>query len=261
MCRSQGGSPLARCVIVTGGARGIGLGISKAFAAEGYNISVSGTRPEEDVADVIKELTQGGAKVQYVQSNVAIKEDREKLLAKTLECFGRVDVLVNNAGVAPKTRLDLLETTEESFDHVMDINMKGAFFLTQLVANQMITQKNDIARIINISSISADTASINRGEYCISKAAMSMVTSLFADRLASLGIRVFEVRPGIIKTDMTAAVTEKYEKMIGDGLTPIKRMGQPEDIASVVVSLCRKEFDFCTGNIINVDGGFHIRRL
>ena len=252
---------MTRCVIVTGGARGIGLGISKAFASEGYNIVMSGTRPEEDVEDVIKELTQGGAKVQYVRSNVAIKEDRVKLLAKTLESFNRVDVLVNNAGVAPKTRLDLLETTEESFDHVMGINLKGAFFLSQLVANQMISQKNDIARIINISSISADTASINRGEYCISKAAMTMVTSLFADRLASLGIRVFEVRPGIIKTDMTAAVTEKYEKMIGDGLTPIKRMGQPEDIAGVVVSLCRKEFDFCTGNIINVDGGFHIRRL
>ena len=252
---------MVKNAIVTGGTRGIGLGICKALAVDGYNIAVSGTRPEKDVADKIEELAQYGTKVQYVQSNVALREDRQKLLAKTLECFNRVDVLINNAGVAPKIRMDLLETTEESFDYVMNINMKGAFFLSQLVANQMIAQKNDVARIINISSISADTSSVNRGEYCISKAAMTMITSLFADRLASEGIRVFEVRPGIIKTDMTAAVTEKYEKMISEGLTPIKRIGLPEDIAGVVASLCRKEFDFCTGNIINVDGGFHIRRL
>ena len=250
---------MAKCAIVTGGTRGIGLGICKALSADGYGIVASGTRHAVDVAEALKEI---GANVLYVQSDVTKREDREELLNKTMESFGRVDVLINNAGVAPKTRMDLLETTEESFDLVMNTNLKGSFFLSQLVARQMVTQVNeDFLRIINISSISADTVSINRGEYCISKAAMTMMTMLFADRLASEGIRVFEIRPGIIKTDMTAAVTGKYEKMIEEGLTPIKRLGSPEDVARVAASLCRSEFDFCTGNIINVDGGFHIRRL
>ncbi|MCL2853831.1 MAG: 3-ketoacyl-ACP reductase [Defluviitaleaceae bacterium] len=251
-----------KCAIITGGARGIGLGISKALAADGYNVVISGIRPPEDVAGILNELEQYGVKTRYVQSNVSVREDRENLLAETLKCFGRVDVLVNNAGVAPKQRMDLLETTEESFDYVMDINLKGSFFLSQLVANHMISQEiATLPRIINVSSISADTSSVNRGEYCVSKAALAMVTQLFADRLAEEGIRVFEIRPGIIKTDMTSVVTAKYEKLIADGLTPIRRWGRPEDIAGVVVSLCRKEFDFCTGNVINVDGGFHIRRL
>lgn len=253
---------MEKCAIVTGGARGIGFGIAKALAAEGYNIVIAGTRPEEAAAEAIKELKDCGVRVHYVQSSVACADGRQKLMKETLEYFGRVDVLINNAGVAPKQRTDLLETTEESFDFVMDINLKGMFFLSQLAAKQMIAQENTaFPRIINISSISADTSSVNRGEYCISKAAASMLTMLFADRLAREGIRVFEIRPGVIKTDMTAVVAEKYDKLIAEGLTPIQRWGYPEDIAGVVASLCRKEFDFCTGNIINVDGGFHIRRL
>jgi len=251
-----------KCAIVTGGARGIGFGISNALAVDGYNIVIADISPIENASDAISELERHGIDVRYVQTDIACKESRENLIKETIAHFGRIDVLVNNAGVAPKQRMDLLETTEESYDFVMDINLKATFFLSQMVAKQMIAQKNEaLPRIINVSSISADTASINRGEYCISKAAVSMVTMLFADRLAEEGIRVFEIRPGVIKTDMTAVVTEKYDKMIADGLTPIKRWGYPEDIAGVVSSLCRKEFDFCTGNVINVDGGFHIRRL
>ncbi|MCL2564933.1 MAG: 3-ketoacyl-ACP reductase [Defluviitaleaceae bacterium] len=253
---------MSKCAIVTGGAGGIGLGIAKALAKEGCNIVIADIRADEDVHKVISGLESLGGKAHYIKSNVACPKDREKLIKEAVERFGRIDILVNNAGVAPKVRMDLLETTEESFDFVMDINLKGTFFLSQLAARQMISQENiELPRIINISSVSADTSSINRGEYCISKAAASMVTMLFADRLAEEGIRVFEIRPGVIKTDMTAVVTEKYDKMIAEGLTPIKRWGYPEDIGGIVASLCRKEFDFCTGNVINVDGGFHIRRL
>jgi len=246
-----------KCAIITGGTRGIGFAIANALATEGYNIVITG---RGETTDTLPKLLQHGGKVRYVQSDVSLQPDREKLLAQTLEHFGRVDVLVNNAGVAPRQRKDILEITEENFDYVMDINLKGAFFLSQMVANQMLTQQTT-GRIIYISSISAYTSSTNRGEYCISKAALSMVRTLFADRLAQDGIRVFEVRPGVIKTDMTAVVTEKYDKLIAEGLSPIKRWGQPEDVAGVVKVLCREEFDFCTGDVINVDGGFHIRRL
>jgi 3-oxoacyl-[acyl-carrier protein] reductase len=182
-----------------------------------------------------------------------------------LENFGRIDVLINNAGVAPKTRMDLLETTEESMDHVLGINLKGTFFLTQLVANVMTRQlerdPDSRPKIINISSVSAYTSSVNRGEYCISKAGLSMVTSLFADRLAEYGILVYEIRPGIIKTDMTAAVQEKYDRLIEQGLTPVKRWGVPQDIADAVSVLCSGKLGFSTGEVLNVDGGFHLRRL
>lgn len=251
-----------KVAIITGGARGIGLGISTALAAEGYDLMISGVRAREDVSEILQSLQSQNAHVQYTQSNVSVAADRVHLLSETLKYFGRVDVLVNNAGVAPKARMDLLEMTEDSYDDVMDINLKGALFLTQLVAKHMIQQDQRMhPRIINISSISADTASINRGEYCISKAAMSMVTQLFADRLADDDIRVFEVRPGIIQTDMTAGVTSKYGQLISEGITPIKRWGLPADIGGVVAHLCSPAFDFCTGNVINVDGGFHIRRL
>lgn len=250
---------MKKCAIVTGGTRGIGFAIAKALAAEGNNVVITG---RGETTDVLPQLKQYGSEVLYVQSDVSRQPDREKLLAQTLERFGRVDILVNNAGVAPKERKDILELTEESFDYVMDINLKGAFFLSQTVANQMLNQDGNTAcRIIFISSISAYVSSTNRGEYCISKAAMSMVRTLFADRLAGDGIRVFEVRPGVIQTDMTAVVSEKYDKLIAEGLSPIKRWGQPEDVAGVVAVLCRGEFDFCTGDVINVDGGYHIRRL
>jgi len=250
---------LQKCAIITGGTRGIGLAIAHSLAAEGCNIVITG---RNETTNVLPQLTQHGGKVLYVQSDVSHQTDREKLLTQALERFGRVDILVNNAGIAPKERKDILSLTEESFDYVLDVNLKGAFFLSQMVANQMLTQENNTAcRIIYISSISAYVSSTNRGEYCISKAALSMVRALFADRLAQDGIRVFEVRPGVIQTDMTSSVSEKYDRLIAEGLSPIKRWGQPEDVAGVVAVLCRGEFDFCTGDIINVDGGYHIRRL
>jgi len=245
--------------IVTGGSRGIGLGISKALAKDGYNVVIAGVRPTMDKLDEFKEY---GSKVIYVPADVSKKTARENLLKSTLQEFGCVDVLVNNAGVAPKERKDILEITEENIDYLMDINFKGNFLLSQIAAKQMMEQASDTPqRIINISSISAYTSSINRGEYCVSKAAVSMTTKLFADRLAPEGIRVFEVRPGIIETDMTAGVKDKYDKLIGEGLIPIGRWGKPSDIAGIVVMLCKKEFDYCTGDVINIDGGFHIRRL
>ena len=250
---------MCKCAIITGGTRGIGFAIANALAAEGCNVVITG---RGDTTDVLPQLTQHGGGALYVQSDISCQADREKLLTKTLEHFGRVDILVNNAGVAPKERKDILDLTEESFGHVLDVNLKGAFFLSQMVAKQMLKQeRNTPSRIIFISSISAYTSSTNRGEYCISKAALSMVRALFADRLAEEGVRVFEVRPGVIQTDMTSGVSEKYDKLIADGLSPIKRWGQSEDVAGVVAVLCRGEFDFCTGDVINVDGGFHIRRL
>jgi len=245
--------------IVTGGSRGIGLGISKELAKTGYNTVIAGVRPTMDKLDEFEEYD---SKVIYVPADVSKKEARENLLKTALQEFGSVDVLVNNAGVAPKERKDILEISEEDIDYLMDINFKGSFLLSQIVAKQMMTQTTRMPqRIINISSISAYTSSINRGEYCVSKAAVSMTTKLFADRLAQEGIRVFELRPGIIETDMTAGVKEKYDKLIGEGLIPIGRWGKPSDIAGVVVMLCKREFDYCTGDIINIDGGFHIRRL
>jgi 3-oxoacyl-[acyl-carrier protein] reductase len=187
------------------------------------------------------------------------------LVERVLEEFGGIDLLVNNAGMAPRQRNDLLEMSEASFDEVLGTNLKGPFFLTQQVARIMVEQQKgdpqDMPVIINIGSISSDTSSTNRGEYCISKAGMGMMTLLFADRLASSGIRVYEVRPGIIETDMTAGVKEKYDKRIGEGLLPINRWGRPEDVARAVVALSSGILPYSTGEIINVDGGFHIRRL
>ena len=218
-----------------------------------------------ETTDVVQGLARHGTDVLYVQSDVSNPAHRQNLLSQAVARFGRVDILVNNAGVAPRERKDILDITEDDFDFVMDINLKGAFFLSQLVAKQMLKQgegyDKNAGRIIFISSISAYVSSTNRGEYCISKAAVSMVRSLFADRLAQAGIRVFEVRPGVIQTDMTAVVSEKYDKLIAEGLSPIKRWGRPADVAGVVATLCRSEFDFCTGDVINVDGGYHIRRL
>ena len=183
------------------------------------------------------------------------------MVAQTLAAFARIDLLVNNAGMAPRERMDLLEMTEASYDEVMTTNLKGPFFLTQLVARRMIELKIGQARIINIGSLSAYTSSVNRGEYCLSKAGMGMMTALFADRLAGCGINVYEVRPGIVRTDMTGAVREKYDHMIAEGLMPIARWGEPEDVARAVVAIAKGCLPFTTGEVINVDGGFHLRRL
>jgi NAD(P)-dependent dehydrogenase (short-subunit alcohol dehydrogenase family) len=200
-----------------------------------------------------------------VQANIAEATDRQRLIDETLAKFGQIDLLVNNAGMAPRQRLDILETSETSYDEVMTVNLKGPFFLTQQVAKVMVDylQSEPVTRpkIVNISSISAYTSSPNRGEYCLSKAGMSMMTALFADRLAEYGINVYEIRPGVIETDMTSGVKEKYDGLIGKGLTPIRRWGQPDDIGRAVVAIAEGYLPFSTGEVINVDGGFHLHRL
>lgn len=235
-----------KTVLVTGAAAGIGKAVAEKFLAEGCRV-YGMSRRENCPIDHENFI--------YIPGDVSSPEDRQRFVA----AVDRIDVLVNVAGVAPKVRSDLLEMTEESYDHVLDINLKGTFFLTQLAANKM--KENGCGYICNISSLSAYTSSVNRGEYCISKAGISMVTKLFADRLAEYGIMVNEVRPGIIATDMTGGVKEKYDTLIDGGLLPIKRWGTPEDIASAVWALCSGALPYVTGQSIDVDGGFHIRRL
>lgn len=243
-----------KTAIVTGAASGIGLAIAKKFAAEGYRVFGMSRR---ETGPEFENFT-------YISGDVSQASDREKLVQAALSCTGKIDALVNSAGVAPKVRADLLDMTEESYDYCMNINTRGTMFLTQRVAKEMIknSQEQGIrGYICNVSSISAYTSSVNRGEYCISKAGLSMVTTLFADRLAEYGIPVNEVRPGIIATDMTSKVQGKYDALIDGGLLPIKRWGQPEDIAAAVWTLCNGSLPYVTGQVINADGGFHLRRL
>ena len=255
-----------KVALITGGTNGIGLGIATQLAGEGYAIALMGRSAEDQVKESIGKIKSFGTPVIYVSGNLASDESRHTTLQKIDAGFGRLDVLVNNAGVAPKVRLDILSTTEENFDYVQNINLKGTFFLSQLVANYMVAEveKNVgiVPKIINISSISAYTSSTTRGEYCISKAGISMMTALFADRLAEFGINVYEIRPGIIATDMTAGVKEKYNRLIlEEGILPIKRWGTPEDVANAVAILCSGKLAYSTGEVINIDGGFHVRRL
>jgi len=234
-----------KIAVVTGASRGIGRAIADSLSEKGY--------------EVVRVSTSTGT-----VCDISSPADRARLLEEVVSKHGRVDLLVNNAGIAPKERLDILETTEESFRRVLGVNLEGNFFMCQLFANQMVKQAEagtSPGRIINISSISSYTSSTNRGEYCISKAGMSMVTQLFADRLAEYGIGVYEIRPGIILTDMVEKVKDKYEKLIAEGLTPIRRIGQPQDIADAVLAIETGGFDFATGQVFNLDGGFHIRRL
>jgi len=258
--------------IVTGSSRGIGKGIALELAKLGFDIVISHFdfdaqgKPDEAAGQKTqKEIKALRVECEVIRADVSNVEDRKKLVDLAKAKFGRCDMLCNNAGVAPSKRVDILEVSQESYDRVMNINLRGPYFLTQLVANWMIEQKKKFPdrnyRICNTSSISAYTSSPARGEYCLSKAGISMMTMLYADRLAEFGIGVFEVRPGIIETDMTAVVKEKYTKLIGEGLTPIKRWGQPEDIARAVGAIAEGRLDFCTGQVINVDGGFHLRRL
>lgn len=256
------GIPVA---LVTGGSRGIGRGICMALAREGFTVLVN-YHTNLSAAEETRELIEkAGGTADLCQGNVALKEHRDLLLDYCMETLGRLDVLVNNAGIAPPKRMDLLETTEESFDKVLNTNLKSAFFMSQMAGRLMVSQleNKSISRaaIINVSSISAYTASVSRGEYCVSKAGLSMVTQLFAARLAEYGINVYEVRPGVVATDMTAGVKDKYDKLISDGLTPIERWGQPEDVGKAVAMLARGDLPFSTGEVINVDGGFHLRRL
>ncbi len=254
-----------KTALVTGATRGIGHGIARRLAADGFALAVTGTRPAAEAAEAVAALEGYGTPVLYVQGDNGSEAARNNIVDTVLARYGRIDVLVNNAGVAPQVRRDLLEMTEESMDRVLGINLKGTFFLTQRVASEMLRlQAAGVAlepAIVNVSSVSAYTSSTARGEYCISKAGLSMVTLLFADRLAAHGIGVYEVRPGIIRTDMTAGVTAKYDALIAGGLTPIQRWGTPEDVADAVSLLCAGRLRFSTGDVINVDGGFHIRRL
>jgi 3-oxoacyl-[acyl-carrier protein] reductase len=251
--------------LITGSRRGIGLGIAKALAGAGFDIVLNGTAPAADAEKSVQSINTADARVNYFQADISKNEDRRHLIDETGSRFGRLDILVNNAGVAPLSRDDILAATEESFDRLIDINLKGPYFLTQLVANWMIKQKKSRPeinpKIINISSISAYTASPLRGEYCISKAGISMMTALFAARLAEYDIGVFEIRPGIIETDMTAGVKDRYDELIENGLTPIKRWGKPEDVGRAAAAIARDHFPFSTGEVINVDGGFHLKIL
>jgi 3-oxoacyl-[acyl-carrier protein] reductase len=251
--------------MVTGGSRGIGLGIAGQLADSGFDLAIYDIRDVADVADAMKSLEARGAGVLYCQGDVAKAEDRQAALDAVRKRFGRLDVLVNNAGVAPTVRADMLEATEESFDRLVRINLKGPYFLTQLVARWMVGQQQADATfagvIVNISSVSATEASVSRGDYCISKAGVSMATQLWAARLAEFGIAVYEIQPGIIRTDMTAAVTGKYDKLIAHGLTLEPRWGTPEDVGRVVAVLARGEMTYATGNVIRVDGGMTVRRL
>ncbi len=258
--------------IITGGSRGIGRAIAIELAGIGFDIVINhydftkeGLPDETPAKKTLTEIQAKGARCLALRGDVSKATDREALLDAVKGEFGRCDMLVNNAGVAPLKRVDLLEAGEESFDRVLNINLKGPYFLTQLVAKWMIEQKKQFpersCRIVNIGSMSSYTSSPARGEYCISKAGVSMMTMLYADRLAEFGIGVFEIRPGIIETEMTAVVKEKYDKLIAEGITPIKRWGQPEDVAKAVGAIAEGKLDFSTGQILNVDGGFHLRRL
>jgi len=251
--------------LITGGSRGIGLGIATHLAKAGFDIAINGVREENQVADVLKDLRSKGADVIYVRGNIASSANRKEMILKVRQHFGRLNLLVNNAGMAPRERRDILEATEESFDEVISTNLKGTYFLTQLAANWMVENKKANpqfdAMIINVSSISATVASINRGEYCVSKAGLSMTTQLFATRLGEFNIPVYEVRPGVIDTDMTAGAKEKYDKLIGEGLTIQKRWGFPDDVGKAVTALATGGFPYSTGQVIMVDGGLTIPRL
>ena len=255
---------MKRTAIVTGGTRGIGYAVAKQLGLEGCQVVIFSRKSQQECQQVLDGLTDLGIDWYYIQGSIDSEEGRERLVKETVEHFGRIDILVNNAGVAPTERRDLLQMTQESFDRVMGINAKGTLFLTQVVARQMISQEKIFAskgHIVNIGSCSAEVSSVFRGEYCISKAAVAMLTTLFADRLACEGILVNEVRPGVIATDMTSVVKEKYDKLIEDGVFPIARWGKPEDVAEAVSMFCSERMLYTTGNYIDVDGGFHIKRL
>jgi NAD(P)-dependent dehydrogenase (short-subunit alcohol dehydrogenase family) len=251
---------------ITGASRGIGRGIALELARHGYDIAGSSRNIDPQnthsgIFEVKKRVEEFGASCLPVQGDVSIIDQHEQMVRGVVDHFGRIDLLVNNAGVAPEQRLDVLETTPESYDRVLSINSRGPFFLTQRVARQMIDQAGLKARIIFITSVSVYMSSPSRPEYCLSKAALSMAAAIFADRLSEYGINVYEVRPGIIKTDMTSAVQEKYDRLIEGGLIPQGRWGTPEDVGKAVVSLVSGGFEYSTGAVIEVSGGMNIRRL
>jgi len=260
--------------LVTGASRGIGRGIALALAGLGWDLVLNYHKnhaaAQQTRAECLELATRSGRKtrIERFQADIAHTDERQRLMEFARSTFGRLDLLVNNAGVAPAVRADLLDATEESFDRLMATNVKGPYFLTQLIARWMIEQRRSGIlpvsggrKIITISSISAYTASVNRGDYCISKAALAMLTPLYAERLAEHEISVYEIRPGIIATDMTGPVKEKYDRLISEGLSPIRRWGTPQDVGLAVMAIVEDRLPFSTGEVINVDGGFHLRRL
>ncbi len=254
-------------VLVTGASRGLGRGIAQSCARAGYSVAVHYSSNESAAAETVKlcEAAAPGSGQQFtpVRGNIAVAADRQSIFDRTLEAFGRLDALVNNAGIAPPVRADLTETAESSYDEVLNVNLKGPHFLTQLVARYWLAHPNPPApyKVVFITSILSDTASVNRGEYCMAKAALSMSAQLWSTRLAADGITVYEIRPGIMETDMTAGVKAKYDALIATGLIPQMRWGTPEDVGLAVEAILKGNFPFSTGAVIPVDGGFHMRRL
>lgn len=258
--------PSTKVAVVTGGSRGIGSGICVALARSGWTIVINFVQDEEAAQNTKNAVNDEGGTGSIFRADISQAQDRLDLLEFVQNEFGRVDLLVNNAGIAPKVRADMLDLSEESYDEVMTVNLKGPFFLTSRFAKLMVEYIEqgvlDSPKIINIGSISAVASSVNRAEYCLSKAALGMATNLWASRLAEYGISVFELRPGIIQTDMTSGVKEKYDRMIfREGLTPIKRWGTPDDVGKAVVAIAEDLLPYSTGEVIYIDGGFHLRRL
>jgi NAD(P)-dependent dehydrogenase (short-subunit alcohol dehydrogenase family) len=274
----------ARVALVTGGTRGIGLGIARALAREGWGLALCGMRSEDDVRGVLEELraiaaagagagasagagagVDAGVDVAYTVADLSRAEDRQRLVAFVRDRYGSVQALVNNAGRAPRKRADLLEATEESFEEVLRTNLQGPYFLTQQIVALMLARRErepaSLASVVFVTSVSADMASPNRGEYCVSKAGLAMTVKLFAARLAASGIPVYEVRPGIISTDMTAGVRDVYDRRIADGLIPEGRWGTPEDVGRAVAALLRGDVPYATGTVLHIDGGLSIPRL
>jgi 3-oxoacyl-[acyl-carrier protein] reductase len=259
--------------VITGASRGIGRGIALKLAELGYDLVINYAKNQISAQDTAVACQTVGMtqdrnlKIEMVQADISVGKDRQKLISLVRSQFGRIDLLVNNAGVAPELRADILGANEESFDRMIAVNLKGPYFLTQLAARWMVEQvtASDFTgpkpKIITITSVSAHVASPSRGDYCISKAGLSMLTRLFATRLAEFGINVYEIRPGIIATDMTSSVKEKYDQLIAQGLTPIPRWGTPEDVARAVGAIAQDLLPFSTGEVMNVDGGFHLQRL
>ncbi|MBX3437749.1 MAG: 3-ketoacyl-ACP reductase [Planctomycetaceae bacterium] len=253
--------------LITGGARGIGLGIARCLAAEGFHLALNGVRDETEVAETLAQLHREApaTDVVYCRGDVSFAEDRERLVEQVRNRFGRLDVLVNNAGITSPGRKDILDAEEASFDRVVGVNLKGPFFLTQLVARWMREQRTVHPErrlcVVNVSSISAEFVSINRGDYCLTKAATGMATKLWAVRLAEFGIDVYEVQPGVIRSDMTAGVTEKYDRLITDGLTHERRWGESQDVGRAVAALVRGDIPYATGQVLKIDGGMTIRAM
>jgi len=248
--------------LVTGGSRGLGRGICLELARHNYAVAINYAGNDEAARET-ERLLGPEADTRVIQGDVAVAGDRDRLVEEVLATWGRIDVLVNNAGITSPGRLDILDATEENWERVLGVNLKGPFFLSQRVAREMLARLGALTRptLVNISSLSAYALSTNRGDYCISKAGLGMLTQLFALRLAEHGIRVFEIRPGIMDTDMTAGVRDKYTPLIAEGLTPIRRWGKAEDVAQAVAALVTGALPFCTGEVVNIDGGFHLRRF